>query len=394
MRCYLRLAVVTCFIWIPLTGAAEKLTSLSPSINGVYIHDSNLFRLPDSSGVKSDSVNINTIGLDLKKEISLQKINANISVVDYKYSIFDYLNFTSLNYNANMEWSVTPRLHGVISSSRSETASNFAYNRAFNLPSQQVNKTNRFTTIYDINSSVSFITAIDQTTYTNDQRQMGLSEYKQIGKEVGIRYSLPSGSSITYALNASDGEYLNIINSSSNNNNSKYRQIDNAVRIHWEISPKTRADLNTTYINRTHPNASERNFNGLQSKAALNWDVTGKTSMEVSWSRDYASYQTYTGNPLSDINFAQTDRLSFGPIWKISPKLVARLRYEFAKVDYMGLKSMQRNEKLHDTSFSLQWQATQHIIITAALIKSIRKSDIDFYNFKSNMTSISAQYKY
>lgn len=402
MKSFLRLIIVSIIIINTTIGHAEEISSLKPSISETLIHDSNIYRLPNGADIKqltgkdnaSENIQINTIGLEFNKNISLQQLNASVSLVNYKYSIFDYLNFTAINYSAGVQWSVTPRLHGTVSSTKSETANNFTYNRIFNLPSQQINKNNRFSSIYDLNSSVSLIASLDQTVFTNDQRQMGLSEYNQMGQEVGVQYKLPSGSSISYAIKNSNGQYKNILDQSSNNLNSKYNQLDNTVKIHWEISGKSRADFSAAYINRTHPTSANLNFSGLQSNATLNWDMSGKTSVQVRWSRDYASYQTFTGNPLNDINYTQTDRVSFGPVWKISPKLVARFSYEFARVDYLGLRSSQRNDNLNDTSISLQWQPTRHIFITAALLRSIRKSDIDYYNFKSNITTLTAQYKY
>ena len=201
---------------------------------------------------------------------------------------------------------------------------------------------------------------------------------------------MPSGSSITYALKTADGQYLN----TSNLSNYTFKQTDNSVRAHWEISSKSRADFSAAYINRTQPNNPSRDFSGVNSNASLSWDVTGKTSIEFSWSRDLYGYQTTAAAPANDINYTTNNHVSFGPVWKISPKLIANLRYEISRVDYQSLSAVQRTDNLRNTSLSLQWLLTQRISVTASLNRSTRSSDLAYYNFNSNMASLSAQYSY
>ena len=398
MRKYWRLfALLSPFI-SPGMGHAETMTPLKLTLSEALLTDSNLFRLPAGVDLQpligkpsaSDTIKITTVGFGFSKALSLQQLDLNVSLVDYKYSKFDYLNATSLNYNADLHWSATPWLHGELSTSNTETANNFANYRVLNLKNIQKRKLNKFSSFYDLNSRVSLFATLDQNSLTNDQRQIGLTDYTTNGKEFGLRYAIPSGSSISYAFKRADGQYLN----TSNLSNSSFNQTDNAVRAHWEISSKARADFSAAYINRSQANNPSRNFSGVNSSANLSWDLTGKTSMEFSWLRDLYGYQTTSASSASDINYSTNSRISFGPVWKISPKLVANLRYVATKVDFQSSSAVQRTDNLRDTSLSLQWLPTQRISVTASLQRSKRSSDLAFYNFNSNMASLSAQYSF
>ena len=390
-------ALISPFI-SPGAGHAETMTPLKLTLSEAMYTDSNLFRLPAGIALQpligkpsaSETVKVTTVGFGLSKALSLQQLDLGVSLVDYKYSNFDYLNATSLNYNADLHWSATPRLHGDLSTSNSETANNFANYRVLNQKNIQTRKQTKFASFYDLNSRVSLLATLDQSSLTNDQRQIGLTDYKTNGKELGVRYAMPSGSSITYALKTADGQYLN----TSNLSNYTFKQTDNSVRAHWEISSKSRADFSAAYINRTQPNNPSRDFSGVNSNASLSWDVTGKTSIEFSWSRDLYGYQTTAAAPANDINYTTNNHVSFGPVWKISPKLIANLRYEISRVDYQSLSAVQRTDNLRNTSLSLQWLLTQRISVTASLNRSTRSSDLAYYNFNSNMASLSAQYSY
>jgi exopolysaccharide biosynthesis operon protein EpsL len=398
MKKYYRLiALLTPFISQAMSHA-ETMTPLKLTLSETLLTDSNLFRLPAGIDVQpligkssaSDTVKVTTVGVGFSKALSLQQLDLGVSLVDYKYSNFDFLNNTSLNYNADWRWSLTPRLHGELSTSNTETANNFANYRVLNQKNIQARKQSKFASVYDLNARVSLLATVDQNSLTNDQRQIGLTDYRINGKELGVRYAMPSGSSIKYFFKNAEGQYLNTSSLSS----STFKQIENGVRAHWEISSKTRADVSAAYFNRTQANNPARDFSGVNSNANLSWDLTGKTTMAFSWRRDFYGYQTTTGISANNINFSTNNRLSLGPVWRISPQLIANLRYEMSKVDFQSATAVQRTDNLRDTSLSLQWLPTQRISITAVVHKARRSSDLAYYNFNSTMTSLSAQYSF
>jgi exopolysaccharide biosynthesis operon protein EpsL len=382
----------------PGFGHAETMTPLKLTLSEALLSDSNLFRLPAGVDLQpiigkpsaSDTIKVTTVGFGLSQSLSLQQLDLNLSLVDYKYSKFDYLNTTSLNYNGNFHWSATPRVHGELKTSSAETANNFSNYRIFNQKNIQAVKQNSFSSFYDLSSRLSLFAIVDQSSLTNNQRQIGLTDYKTNGKELGLRYAVPTGSFISYALKSADGQYLN----TSNNSNSNFNQTDNSVKAHWEISSKSRADFNAAYSNRTQANNPSRNFSGINSNANISFDLNGKSSIEISWRRDLYGYQTTTTASASDINFSTNNRIAFGPVWKISPKFVANIRYMVSKVDFHSSSAVQRTDNLRDSSLSLQWLPTQRISATASLQSSKRSSDLSLYNFNSNMASLSVQYSY
>ncbi|MCB1998948.1 MAG: putative exosortase B-associated extracellular polysaccharide biosynthesis transporter EpsL, partial [Rhodoferax sp.] len=105
---------------------AEGADDLRFSASLGQLRDSNLFRLP--SGVDptpligrssaAETVNITALGVNYQRSYSLQRVEFDVRVTDYKYQNFDYLSFLAKNYRAAWNWSYTPHLYGVLRTTR------------------------------------------------------------------------------------------------------------------------------------------------------------------------------------------------------------------------------------------------------------------------------------
>jgi hypothetical protein len=231
-----------------------------------------------------------------------------------------------------------------------------------------------------------------QTTQTNEQLILALSEYRATSVDLGLRYMLGSGSTLTYTTTSTAAKTLNRALSTTNLFDDGYSEIDHQLGAHWAIGGNSTADLYATSINRSYPNFSQRDFSGVNAGASINWNITGKSALYASWSRETSSYQT------ASTNTVQTDRLSISPVWQFSPKAMLRLRIDLIQRDYLdslvGLSVAPRRDNLQDASLSLNWQLYQYVTLSTSLQNSRRTVNQPGLDFDSTLTSISAQFTY
>ena len=362
--------------------------------------DSNLFRLP--AGVDANTligkssaaeqIGITSLGFNFNKAYSLQRFELNLSLIDYQYQNFSYLSFAAHNYDAAWRWSLTPRLRGNFTTARNETLNSFADFQGFNLRNQRTNTNTRFDGIYEIDGPWRVLGGLSQSAQTNLQPLVAEGDYSATSADLGLRYVLASGSSLSYALKTATGTYLNRVLSPAGLFDDGFNQIDNELRLHWVVSGNSSADLSAAHINRTHPHYDQRDFSGLNAAIKLNWNLTGKSALTAGWAREISSYQT------GSTNYTQTERFSIGPVWQVSPRAVVRLRHEVAQRDYLGPPTgvlvPQRSDTTQDTSVSFDWQPYQYLTLSASLQNARRTSNLAGLDYDSNLAIFSAQFTY
>ena len=362
--------------------------------------DSNLFRLPGSTNFNAqlgrpsaeEKVSTTSVGFSVNKAYSLQRFEFNVSLVNYVYQNFSVLSFSAANYDAAWRWSLTPRLTGNFTTKRTETQNSFADSAFTNQKNLRTDNSSRLDAIYDLGGAWRILGGISQSSQTNQQPLVAQGDFTATTTDAGLRYVLQSGSSLTYTLRNANGKYINRTLNAAALLDDGYTQIDNELKARWVIDGRFTADFGLAQISRTHPHFALRDFSGLNTNADITWTITGKSALIAGWSRKLASYQTNTAN------YNQTDRLTLGPIWQISPKATARLNYAAATIDYLasptGLVGVPRTDNTRDITLSMDWQPHPKVTVSAALQNATRTSTAANLDFDSNMLTLTAQIVY
>ena len=362
--------------------------------------DNNLFRLPAGANTTAligkpsaaETININSLSLNFSTTLSLQKFEVAINVTDYRYQNFNYLSFVGHNYNAAWRWALTPHLHGNLVSQRQEAPNSYVDYQGYNVQNLTTNTNTRLDAVYEPGGAWGIHTGVSQSAQTNQQNVLAVSNYTDKSVDLGLGYAYASGSTISYTLKNTDGTYLDRVLPSVGLYDDGFKQIDNELRLHWVITGKSTADLYTTHISRTNPHYAERDYSGLNAGANFNWNITGKSALAASWTRELSDYQTIYSN------YIQTDRIWLGPLWQLSPKTVVRLRYEVAQSDYLGSPFgpvvNQRSDTTTDASLSLIWQPYQYLTLSTSLENATRRSNFAGLDYESKMATVSAQFSY
>jgi len=245
--------------------------------------DSNLFRLPSSANTQNligkssaaETIGVTALGIGFNTKQSLQTLAVNLNVVDYQYQNFKYLSFTANNYDAAWQWALTPRITGSLTTDRKETLNSFADFNGYSQRNQRLDTSTRFDATYELDGPWRLIAGTSTTRQQNQLAQVTGSDFTTNAVDAGVRYVFSSGSNISYQMRAGKGSYLNRVVPNTSFQDSEYTQIDNDLRLRWDLGGGTAANANLTHINRTHPTYSQRDYSGFNFGTGLDWAISG-----------------------------------------------------------------------------------------------------------------------
>ena len=377
---------------------AEGSDTLTLSAAATVTQDSNLFRLPPDANLSaligrdsaSDQISITSVGVNVSKDYSLQHVELNLTLANYHYQNFSFLNNTSNNYSAAWRWSVTPRLRGNLTTDRKETLNDFADVRGSQQRNQRVNVTSRLDAAYELGGAWRLAAGAATATQTNPQNQTADADTVSRSVDASLRYDYASGSQWAYTLRTTKGNYR-LIPDQIGLIDDTFDQTDQEVSLRWIVDGKSSVNLRLAGLNRTHPNFGQRDFSGVSATANYNLVITGKTSVAIGLMRELGSYQT------SNSNYTQTDRLTVAPSWAITAKTLLRLNYGYARREYLGAPSpaaanvLHRTDTLTDIALSFDWQPLPHLTFGASVQDARRSANVAGLDFQSTTASITAQ---
>jgi hypothetical protein len=122
---------------------------------------------------------------------------------------------------------------------------------------------------------------------------------------------------------------------------------------------------------------------------AYHWEITGKTSLHTSLSRNIYNYQE------DENSYYVEDRFSIGPEWQYSPKTSFRARYDYSDRDYRGAivpVAEMRDDKLQSFLIAADWKAARSLLVTGILQRDKRSSNIEDNDYNATSVSINAQF--
>ena len=377
--------------------------------------DSNVFRLTPTTVVPmtgqstlSDRIIVSSATLRFDKTYGLQRIEGNVGVVDNRYNNFNYLDFTALNYGGAWNWNITPKFHGSLSGNHNEALNNFANMTGFttNSTNKNLRKSDvvRLDGVYEIDGAWRLIGGISHSRFTNT-REFFADQGQQIqSAEGGIRYVLPSGSSLTYKYRGGLGKFVGRSLDEVNLLDTRFTEMEHDVQLIWPVSGKTSIDARAGHLQRKHENFSQRDFSGFVGNFNLNYAMTGKTRLTAGWTRTLGNFQTGASNsglnPVFDqyaSSYLKTDRFSLGPTWQIDDKVALRVRYDYSMMDFLGGVTTsatsldQRNDKMHSGTVALDWQLHKAFSLSAMLNHDKRNSNLSGYSFHRSAASVTAR---
>ena len=366
-------------------------------------HETNLFRLPTGSDRQAligrssgaETIYTTTLGVRYDKRYSLQRVHFDVAYVDYRFQNFDFLSFGALNYQAEWNWSVTPRFYGNLSAMRRERPNNFSESRSLarlNQRNDREESARRLDGAYELDARWRVLGALARYAQDSSVPLITETATRQTVADAGVRYVLPSGSLATLTLRTADGEYTDALTEVQASGRS-FTQREIEFDALWKLSTQTSLGLRLGHRQRAHGGSPERDFDGLLGMARLQWSVTPRVMLTSGWVHNIEGFQTV------DANFYRSDRLFIHPTWQILSKTKASLQYAYTQRRYGGspdpaTPSSQRRDADQEVSIGLEWKPRDYVGISSTLQRSSRSSSAPGLDYRNTSFGVSARLQF
>ena len=372
----LRLVSSALVLAVPAVWAqSQDIVTMRAGVN-VTNYD-NFFSSPSANAV-SDRATTQNIGTHVSLPYGLQRfeLDANLAGTQYQNnSSFDY---TGQNYSAGWQWSLTPRLHGALTSTRADSLNAATDSVNPGLRNKNTSKNTGLSVAYDLAGPWQLTAGGNDSSSANEQALVGQSDNHSVSVNSGVRYQTGAGNSVAYSLEEGRGT-----------STSDYTSVTNNVTATWLLTGKTTLNGRVARMNQHFAATPQFDFGGWSGSLNLDWRMTGKTSLGLGWARDLASYQT------AGSAYTQTDSLSIAPAWNITAKSSLRLQYRYSvRADQgnpTGVAS-DRVDNLQDTSLSYSWQPRTSTTLSATLSQSSRSSNVANADYTAHQFMLAAQF--
>ncbi len=381
--------------FISLSAQADELDTLQFKAGISAQHDSNVFRLSDTANAqsvigtpsRSDTAAITTVGVLLNKPYSLQRFELDIHADDYRYQRFSSLNFTALSYVAAWRWSLTPALHGNLTTNQREFVDNSSDLQNRGEVNRRTERASLFDAEYEVDGAFRVLGGFFDNTLRNSQPLTFDGDSSVKGAEVGVRYVFPSSASLAYRFKKGSGDYPDRVASSFFA--SSFKDTEHEVRLDWPITGKTALQARVSHFNRAHEDLAARDFSGMTGELNATWEATGKTRVTFGLSRELGSYQT------GDASYYQGYQFFIAPTWKPTEKTAVRLRYDHGVRDYKGplpgFAATNRQDTLDLASLAFEWQLIRAVKMTVSVQQDKRKSTEAGLDYKNNGVNLGVE---
>jgi exopolysaccharide biosynthesis operon protein EpsL len=394
-----------CLLMVAMSGllfagvaGADSLDSWNINAGRSVMHDKNLFHLADSVDTfaalgrndRSDTVTTDTLGLKISKPYSLQRFELEVNLNKYSYQKFDYLNFTAANYAAAWRWSLTPALHGNLTSTRQESLNSFVDTLDYRTRNLRTDDKQRFDADLDLGAGWHLLGGVFRNVRKNSAQFLQERDNTLTSAEIGGRYDFTSGSSLGFINRTGRGTYDNQeqpLPATLLDNG--FDQTENLLVMTWPVTAKTRIDARIGQLSRKHDHYAARDYSGTVGSLSMNWEISGKSRLNAGFNRNLASYETTSSSYLT------ADRFFFSPVWQVSAKTALRYRFDYIKQDYQGAitagPANGRSDRERISLLAADWQALSFLSLSLSLTDDRRTSNQSNNEFKDRISQLSVQ---
>lgn len=386
---------------LAISFVAPALADADDTFN-VYLgvasqRDSNLFR--QSSNEQSDTVTTTSLTLALGKSFAQQRFALDATLIDYRYSNNDYLDYKAKNYSGTWNWALTHRLSGILSSSQTEVQNSFVDYQAFT-PQNRRNirkiNVNYLGGEWRAMGGWRLLAGLTNNEESNSETFNAQSSYALNTWEAGVKYVWPAGTFLQLLQREGSGEYkdrqLVTFDMRASPFNPQYdtnfRQIDTEARFSIPFTGKSSLSAKLARQAREHENFSDRDYAAFTGRVDYVWQPSGKLSLLAGLRREVASYQSFTSS------YYLSDGVNLRPVWQISPKIAMNLNYDWQRRKYEGELISgfpERRDSLQSIRLGFDWLPVRWAMITGSLQRDSRNSNQDVFDFSANLYSLNAR---
>jgi exopolysaccharide biosynthesis operon protein EpsL len=332
--------------------------------------DSNVLR--SRSQPIAETAAILGVGLRAERQLGLQRLRADVEANRYHYGD-SALNYQVLNYALAWEWSLTPRLHGVLAADRKQ------YREVVTNPATLANdvglrtdRTELLEAIYEAGARLRLLANVshDQSRGAAQPSWDGSPEVHSA--RVGIGYETPARGTLYARFRRGDGRYTD---GSPGVARGSFREDEPDVVLDWPLTGKTSLALRLGHLARRHDEMPQGDFSGAVGSATLAWQATGKTRLVAGANRQLGATGDDGGGHV------RTDRVFIGPVWQPDTRFTVNVRFDHARRAWKDVPAADpdagRSESLRVISAGLEWQPRRWLAVSGYVRRERQRSSLN-----------------
>lgn len=332
--------------------------------------DSNVLR--SRSQPIAETALIVGVGLRVERQLGLQRLRADVEANRYHYGDAA-LNYHVFNYALAWDWSLTPRLHGVLAADRKQ------YREVVTNPVTLANdvglrteRTELAEAIYEAGSRLRLLAGVthDLSRGAAQPSWDGSPEVDSV--RVGIGYETPARATLYARFRRGEGRYTD---RSPGVAHGDFREEEPDVVMDWPLTGKTSLALRLGHLARRHEEMPQGDFSGAVGSATLAWQATGKTRVVGGASRQLGATGDDGGGHV------RTERVFIGPLWQFHEQFTVNVRFDHARRAWKdvpaGDPDAGRAETLRVMSAALEWQPRRWLAVSGYVRRERQRSSLN-----------------
>ncbi len=348
-------------------------------------HDSNVLR--QNSGEIADNIGMASVGVKADKRIGLQRLRGDIEASSYHYQDQTNLNYTTINYSAAWDWSLTPRFHGVLSADRRQyrevTTDSFA--PFANRIGRRTERTELLEGTYEVGARWRALAGVRHNSSESTEPRSWDASPSVRSAHVGVGYETPKGTLLTGRLRHGDGEYTD---GSAGAASGEFKEREVEVALKWPVTAKTMVEGRIAHLERDHNIAPQLDFSGMVGGASVSWEVTAKTRFIAGYAHDLiASGQIIGGH-------VETDRIYFTPVWQFAPQFALSLRYDRSERRWRNVPAgadVGRRDTVETAQIGLDWVPRQKLTVSTSVRSERLSSSLPSSSYNATVFAVAVK---
>jgi exopolysaccharide biosynthesis operon protein EpsL len=357
--------------------------------------DSNIFRLPDNADVappgggprtrgdRTDSLNL---GFRIDQPYAQQRFLLEATESWYRHRTFTQLDFDATQYSGAWQWTLTPRITGVLSAEQSQSLVNYA---DFRDPTQRNIRTTdvrRASADWWAYSGWHALGALTQTESKSSQATVAFGSFRSDAAEAGIKYLALSTSSIGVNLRSSSGTYLDQPPDPVNLLGDGFKRYETEFLMTWLASGRVTWDGRVARVDYRENLFSQRDFIDWAASLGFRWIPTGRVSFNIDVARDLIPWRDLSATHRVD------KRISVGPVWQVTGRVTARATLSSGGSSYRDPLVPQPSGERHDGFYSMllgaDWIIARRLSANASLQRQVRTSTDPNFQFTDDIATV------
>jgi exopolysaccharide biosynthesis operon protein EpsL len=357
--------------------------------------DSNLFRLPDNADVaartggrstRADRTDSLYAGFRIDQPYAQQRFRLEATETAYRHQTFKHLDFDATQYSGAWDWTLTPRLTGVLSADRSQSLVNYA---DFRDPTQRNVRTTdvrRASVDWWAYSGWHVLSALTQTESRSSQATVAFGSFRSDAAEAGIKYVAQSTSSVAVNLRSSSGTYLNQPPDPVNFLGDGFKRDELELVTSWLATGRTSWDARVARVAYRENLFSQRDFTDTAASLGWRWTPTGRVTFAIDLARDLIPWRDLTATHRVD------KRISVGPVWQIAARTTLRATLSSGSSSYRNPLVPQPGGERHDGFYNallgFDWTITRRLTANASVQRQVRTSTDPNFGYTDRIATV------